>query len=100
MFQQKNIVICAMLGEEIGDIVFIEYEDTSAGKVTHQYTDELDGSLSMKNTSSEQLKASIGMKANKYDSERNVGLLNDTISIMRHCGIYNVSGKQSLWVGS
>ena len=64
-----------MLGVEVGEIVVIEWEDTGAGKVMHQYIDELDGPLSMKNTTDAQLKASIGVRANNDASECNFGLL-------------------------
>ena len=74
-----------MLGKEIGDIIIIECEGMSACKVTHQYIDELVGSLSIKNTSTEHLKASIGMKANDE--------LNDTISIMGHDDIHKAGGQ-------
>ena len=90
---RETTEICKMLGEEVGDIIVIECEDTSVGKVTHQYIDELDSPLSMKNTTDAQLKASIGVRANNDASEHNFELLNDSLSIIGLGHLHRAAGQ-------
>lgn len=92
-FNRETTKLCEILGEEIEDIVIIEWKATSADKVTHHYIDELDVTLSMNNTITEHLKPLIGMKANYDDSKRMLELFNDTVSIMEHGDIHKAAGQ-------
>ena len=82
-----------MLGEKVGDIIVIECDDVSAGSVMNKYIDELDSPLSMKYTTDAQLKASIGVRASNDTSERNLGLLIYSLSIMGWDHLHRAAGQ-------